>query len=247
MANFYFPQAFSANPIQSFIDGKIAAQDRARKERDRQIELFYKYQDFRLRKARHDASMARLGAQTKLLERRAAEARLGKASNPFARGLSGRGIAARNTGAAYDVGARDIQTRPSIYEAARRDAFSTAFDGQGFGQDSFSNNSFDSSSLGGNPFARPDYSQDPIGVPQVRPETGLDEADGYPTPMSFEEAEKAYGSGFSDDVAPKRSRDPYSGTRKPVGRAPSYANPFDRYDDYDDYDAAGFFRPARGY
>lgn len=58
MANFYFPQAFQANPIQSFIDGKLAGMERVEKERQRQIDLWYKYQNYLMAKEKHAASLA---------------------------------------------------------------------------------------------------------------------------------------------------------------------------------------------
>lgn len=76
MANFYFPQAFQANPIQSFIDGKLAGMERVEKERQRQIDLWYKHQNYLMSKEKHAASLAatkqRAAAfdlQTKMLDR----------------------------------------------------------------------------------------------------------------------------------------------------------------------------------
>ena len=58
MANFYFPQAFSANPIQSFIDGKLDAMKRVEEQRRYNVDLWYKYQNYLMSKERHNASLA---------------------------------------------------------------------------------------------------------------------------------------------------------------------------------------------
>lgn len=266
MANFYYPQAFSANPIQSFIDGKIAAQDRAKKERDRQVDLFYKYQDFQLRKARHEMGKAKLEAETKLLERRAAAMKLNGGSDPFARGrgVSGRGISG---GRGISQSGVDIGDRPAIFSPASRPGFSPAFDRERWemreGVDPFRQRPIvtgDADAAEDGAFGAPDrrtafYEKfgRPMGLGGPKP---TEVEDGYPTPMSFDEAEDLYGDGFADDAnyaKPKRQRrpqvqDPFAQmTREPDPFMPNRrrADPFVSYDDYEPN--MEFLRPIRGY
>lgn len=207
MANpFYFPQAFAQNPIQSFIDGKIAAQDRMKKERDRQVDLWYRYQQLQMAQAKHNAGLAKLKAETERIKQAQALAKQGAAdyNGSFSRYGNSR-PAALVDGAPY---------RPILMDPAR------AIEGT----DPFTRTNARFSPpmrLGGPMPPDEDLSITYEGPAQAEP--GVDK-DGYPVPMSYEEAQKLYGLQAGDDTANVNTRrDAYfaAGGKVGGGRVPS--------------------------
>ena len=223
MADFYFPNAFSANPIQSFIDGKLAAQERVRKERVRQIELWYKYQDLQMRKARHDAALAKTKADTeRLREMGELNKRLygSPSANPYAQYYGG----SRPTSAASGVldNRRQINVDGAIvsnpsYGKPLADPFVARY-GQPM-------------RLGGPRGYPTDPGFDEFGLPigeSSEPPGGVT-ADGSPVVMTYEQAAKLYGWTDGDDTGDINARrDAYfaAGGKVGGGRIPQPDDPF---------------------